>query len=388
MDAHAEIARAIDNYRDKVVALSHEIHEHPELKFEEHFAADLLTKAAAELGLEVEREVGGLKTAFRAEFGGKGPAVAILAEYDALPNGHSCGHNLIAGAALSAVAGLKSIASNLPGRVVFLGTPAEEGGGGKIILVDKGALRGVDAAMMVHPTDVEYCTMPALATHHLKITFHGRSAHASAAPWDGSSALSAVIQTFQSVDAMRLHLRDGSRVHGIITDGGQAVNIIPERTECQFLARAKTSRYANEIGARVLRCAEAAAMATGTRVEHMVIGGYKNMINNHSMAHRYAAHSEALGTKSIEAPDNIPTGSTDMGDVSHVMPAIHPLFAISRPGDGNCHEDAFVAHADSKHGYDAMIRVAKAMALTAYDLLAQPELLAAAKKEFEARKES
>ncbi len=140
MDAHAEIARAIDSYRDKVVALSHEIHEHPELKFQEHFAAGLLSKAATELGLEVEREVGGLKTAFRAEFGAKGPTVAILAEYDALPNGHSCGHNLIAGAALSAVAGLKSIAGKLPGRVVFLGTPAEEGGGGKIILIDQGAL--------------------------------------------------------------------------------------------------------------------------------------------------------------------------------------------------------------------------------------------------------
>src|SRR5580693_4465452 len=146
MDAHAEIARAIDNYRDKVVALSHEIHEHPELKFQEVFAAGILTTAATELGLEVEREVGGLKTAFRAEFGGKGPAVAILAEYDALPNGHSCGHNLIAGAALSAVAGLKSIAGKIPGRIVFLGTPAEEGGGGKIILIENGALRGVDAA--------------------------------------------------------------------------------------------------------------------------------------------------------------------------------------------------------------------------------------------------
>jgi len=229
MDAHAEIARAIDNYRDQVVALSHEIHEHPELKFQEVFAAGILTKAASELGLEVEGEVGGLKTAFRAEFGGKGPAVAILAEYDALPNGHSCGHNLIAGAALSAVAGLKSITNQLPGRIVFLGTPAEEGGGGKIILLDKGALRGVDAAMMAHPTDLEFCTMPALATQHLKLTFHGRAAHAAAAPWDGSSALSAVIQTFQGVDAMRLHLRDGSRIHGIITDGGQAVNIIPDK---------------------------------------------------------------------------------------------------------------------------------------------------------------
>src|SRR6266481_401870 len=292
MDAHSEISRAIDCHREIVTGLIHEIHEHPELKFEDHFASDLLARAVRELGLKVETGVGGLKTAFRAEFGsGDGPTVAILAEYDALPNGHSCGHNLIAGAALSAVAGLKSIASQLPGRIVFLGTPAEEGGGGKIILIENGALRGVDAALMAHPTDAEFCTMPALATQHLKLTFHGHGAHAALAPWDGSSALSAVIQTFQSVDAMRLHLRDGSRIHGIITDGGQAVNIIPERTECLFLARAKTSRYAREIGARVIRRAEASAMATGTRLEHLVEGAYKNLINNLSMAHRYAAHT-------------------------------------------------------------------------------------------------
>ena len=387
MDPHTEICRAIDDYREKVVALSHEIHEHPEPKFEEHFAADLLTRAATELGLEVERGVGGLKTAFRAEFGGEGPAVAILAEYDALPNGHSCGHNLIAGAALSAVAGLKKL-GKLPGRIVFLGTPAEEGGGGKIILVQKGALDRVDAAMMAHPTDMEFSTMPALATQHLKITFHGRASHAALAPWDGSSALEAVIQTFQMVDAMRLHLRDGSRLHGIITNGGQAVNIIPEKTECLFLARAKTSRYAREIGARVIKCAEAAAMATGTRAESVIEGGYKNLINNLSMAARYTAHTAALGVTTRVAPDDTPTGSTDMGDVSHVMPAIHPAFAISSHGEGTCHEDAFVRHADSRRGYDAMIRVAKAMALTAYDLIADRELMAAAKKEFAARKES
>src|SRR5260370_27649649 len=179
MDAHAEIARAIDNYRDKVVALSHEIHEHPELKFEEHFASDLLSNAATELGLEVERKVGGLKTAFRAEFGGKGPSVSILAEYDALPNGHSCGHNLIAGAALSAVAGLKSIAGKLPGRVVFLGTPAEEGGGGKIILIERGGLHGRVPAIIAHPSNMEDCTVPALATQHIKLNVRGAAAHAA-----------------------------------------------------------------------------------------------------------------------------------------------------------------------------------------------------------------
>src|ERR1700686_4499101 len=270
MAIHDEICRSLDRFKDQAMGLGRQIHARPELKFEERFAAGLLTGALTEIGVEVERGVAGLETAFRAETGKSdrsGPTVAILAEYDALPNGHSCGHNLIAGAALSAVAGLKSISGKLPGRIIFLGTPAEEGGGGKIILINNGAMHGVDAAMMAHPTDMESCTMPALATQHIKLKFRGRAAHAALAPWDGSSALAAVIQTFQSVDAMRLHLRDGSRLHGIITDGGQAVNIIPEKTECLFLARARTSKYAQEIGARVIRCGEAAAMAAGTRME-------------------------------------------------------------------------------------------------------------------------
>jgi amidohydrolase len=387
MNAQEEICRAIDSYKEKVVSLSHEIHEHPELKFEEHFACDLLTRAIEELGLEVHAGTGGMPTAFRSEFGLPGATVAILAEYDALPNGHSCGHNLISGAALAAAAGLAAIRNNLPGRIVLLGTPAEEGGGGKIILLDQGAFKGVDAAMMAHPCDVEFRSMPALATQHLRITFHGRAAHAAAAPWDGASALSAVIQTFQSVDAARVHFRDNSRVHGIITNGGQAVNIIPEVTQCEFLARATTSAYAAEIAKRILRCAEAAATATGTRMEHQLIGGYKNMINNHAMTQLYARHSETLGTRSPEAPPGMPTGSTDMGDVSHALPSIHPLFQISDTGTGNCHEDAFVRYADSERGYAAMIRVAKSMALTAYDLLANPDALDAAKSEFAARHE-
>ncbi len=389
MDAHAEICRAIDQYKDQAVSLSHQIHEKPELKFQEHFAAGLLSGAARELGLPVETGVGGLATAFRAEFGNSsGPTVAILAEYDALPNGHSCGHNLIACAALSAVVGLRNGAHNLPGKIVFLGTPAEEGGGGKIILLDKGALNGVDAAMMAHPFDAEACTMPALATRHLDITFHGKAAHAAAAPWDGASALSAMIQTFQSVDTARLHFRDGARIHGIITNGGQAVNIVPEKTECQFLVRGKTSKYTREIADRVLRCAEAAALATGTRMSHEVIGGYKNMINNRAMALHYSALTEALGVRSPEAPVDAPTGSTDMGDVSHAMPAIHPIFQVAKHGEGTCHEDAFVKHTDSEYGYAAMIRVAKALAMTAYDLLADPALLKSVKDEFAMRQES
>jgi amidohydrolase len=387
MDAHSEICRAIDSYREKVIGISREIHEHPELKFEEHFASDLLARSIRALGVKVETGTAGLKTAFRADFGASGPTVAILAEYDALPNGHSCGHNLIAGAALAAAAGLAAIRQNLPGRVVLMGTPAEEGGGGKITLLDKGAFKGVDAALIAHPYDSEFSNIPALATQHLRITFRGRAAHAAAAPWDGASALSAVIQTFQSVDAARVHLRDLSRVHGVITNGGQAVNIIPELTQCEFLARATTSGYAAEVAARIIRCAEAAAAATGVRVEHALIGGYKNMISNRAIVDVYARHSKALGTPTPDAPVGMPTGSTDMGDVSHALPSIHPLFQISDTGNGNCHEDAFVKFTDSERGYAAMIRVAKAMALTAYDLMAKPEVLRAAREEFAARHE-
>jgi amidohydrolase len=384
MEAHTEICRAIDSYRETVVSLSHEIHGHPELKFREHFACQSLARAIRELGLEVQTGIGGLETSFRSAFGNPGPTVAILAEYDALPNGHSCGHNLIAGAALAAAAGLASMRQKLPGRIVLMGTPAEEGGGGKITLLENGGFEGVDAAMMAHPADCEFSAIGVLAMQHLRITFRGRAAHAAAAPWSGVNALSAVLQTFQSVDAARLHFRDLSRVHGIITNGGQAVNIVPELAQCEFSARATTAKHAEEIAGRIRRCADAAAQSTGARVEHETICAYKNMISNRAMVRVYESNSEELGAVIREAPPGTPTGSTDMGDVSHAIPAIHPMFQISDRGEGTCHEDVFVRYSDSERGYATMMRVAKAMALSAYDLLASPQVLAAAKTEFAA----
>ncbi|HKV56515.1 MAG TPA: amidohydrolase [Candidatus Binataceae bacterium] len=384
MEAHSEICKAIDSYRETVVSLSHEIHEHPEPRFREHFACDLLSRAIRDLGLEVQTKVGGLETSFRTEFGNPGPTIAILAEYDALPNGHSCGHNLIAGAALAAAAGLASMRQRLPGRVVLMGTPAEEGGGGKIILLNKGGFDGVDAAIMAHPSDCEFSGMPVLAMEYMRMTFRGRAAHAAAAPWAGASALSAVLQTFQSVDTARLHFRDNSRVHGIITNGGQAANIVPELAQCEFIARATTERHASEIANRIRRCADAAAMATGVTVEHETICAYKDLITNRAIAQIYERHSEALGTVTRQAQPGTPTGSTDMGDISHAMPAIHPMFQVSKHGEGTCHEDAFVKFSDSQNAYSVMMRVAKAMALTAHDLLAEPASLEAAKAEFAA----
>jgi metal-dependent amidase/aminoacylase/carboxypeptidase family protein len=193
-----------------------------------------------------------------------------------------------------------------------------------------------------------------------------------------------VLQTFQSVDAARLHLRDLSRVHGIITNGGQAANIVPVLTECEFIARAVTGKHASQIAERIRRCADAAAMATGVRVEHEKVCAYQDLVANRAIAEIYERHCEALGTIAREAPPGTPTGSTDMGDVSHALPAIHPMFQVSNRGEGTCHEDAFVGYSDSERAYSAMIRVAKAMALSAYDLLANPETLAAAKAEFAA----
>jgi metal-dependent amidase/aminoacylase/carboxypeptidase family protein len=193
-----------------------------------------------------------------------------------------------------------------------------------------------------------------------------------------------VLQTFQSVDAARLHFRDLSRIHGIITNGGQAVNIVPELAQCEFSARAITTKHADEIAHRIRQCADAAAMTTGATVEHELICAYKNMISNRAMARVYERNSETLGTIMHEAPPGTPTGSTDMGDISHALPAIHPMFQISNQGEGTCHEDVFVRYSDSDRAYAAMMQVAKAMALSAYDLLADPEILAAAKAEFAA----
>jgi amidohydrolase len=378
-----QIVQAIDAAADRVIDVSRRIHATPELRFEEHFAATTLTAALSGFGLSAQQPVGGLATAFRAEVGqGAGPKVAILAEYDALPNGHACGHNLIAGAALGATVGLATIQEQLPGRAVLLGTPGEEGGGGKVMLIDSGAFADIDAALMFHPFDRTLLTNPALANQWITFTFHGKNSHAAAAPWDGYSALSGVIQTFNLIDNARLHFRDGTRIHGIITDGGKAVNVIPQTAQAMFSVRAFRVEALTPVSARVVKCAEAAALATGTGVDIEVRHGYKDMRDNLTMARRFGEHLRALGVTFQERDPEAGFGSTDMGDVSYAVPAIHPYLAICDIGETMCHQDAFVECANSQRGYQAMLNAAKAMALTTYDLLTQAELLATAKDEW------
>ncbi|HTM22487.1 MAG TPA: M20 family metallopeptidase [Kofleriaceae bacterium] len=385
MSLRSAILQAIDGRAETLTQLARRIHENPELRMQEHQAARWLAAEVEGAGVPVERGVGGLSTAFRARIGrAGGPRIAILAEYDALPEiGHACGHNLIGTGAVGAFLGLAAVADQLAGEVVLLGTPGEEGGAGKIKLLDAGAFQGIDAAMMFHPLDRDLLANPALASEWLSFSFTGRPSHAAAAPWDGNSALSAVIQTFNLIDSQRVHFRDGARVHGYITNGGQAVNIIPEHAACQFSVRATRADYLDELTGRVVDCARAAALAAHVDLKVDRARGYKDMRNNMTLAR---AFGEALASVGRSAPDGDPStgaGSTDMGDVSHAVPAIHPYIAICERGSAMCHEHAFTAHAASDRGMAGMLDGARAMALAAERFLADADLRAQVRSEFE-----
>ena len=374
----------VDRLRDELTALSLRIHAHPELRFEEHKAAAWIAELLEAHGHAVERPLGGLATAFRAR-AGAGPArVAILAEYDALPEiGHACGHNLIASGAVGAWLALAPLAAELGGAVDLVGTPAEEGGGGKIILLREGVFDGVDAAMMFHPFDRDLVAHPALASVWITMSFRGRPAHAAAAPHDGASALTACLQTFSLIDSQRVHFRDGVRVHGYVTNGGQAVNIIPETAACEFSVRARDGKELERVKAIVERCARGAALACGVEVELHVRQGYRDMVNNMALARAFGRHLGALGRTGVEKDERVGAGSTDMGDISHAVPAIHPWLAICDADETLCHQHAFARAAASPRGIDTMLAAARAMARTAAEYLADPALRATVRAEFD-----
>lgn len=363
------------------------IHQNPELCYKEVKAAGWLTEAVELAGFDVERELCGITTAFRATAGtGASPRVAILAEYDALPEiGHACGHNLIAGGALGAFLALARQGKELPGTVDLIGTPAEEGGGGKIQLLLGDAFDGIDAAMMYHPFDRDLLAHSALAMLYANIEFEGKPSHAAIAPWDGTSALSAVLETFRMIDAHRVHFKDGVRVHGIVTNGGQAVNIIPEKAAARFSVRARDTDELMRVAKIVERCARGAATAFDVRLKYTVEKGYRDMKNNQALAARFGANLERLGRTALPKDDEVGAGSTDMGDVSHKVPSIHPYLAICEKGETTCHQHAFQACANSERGFATMIMAAKTMALTALDFLGDAELQRRVRAEFEAR---
>ena len=392
MSLSIELEKAIDDVVDgeraALTKLSNDIHQNPELRFEEHKAASWIAELLRARGFEVEQGVAGMETALRAKRGNpKGPRVAILGEYDALPEiGHACGHNLIAASAVGAFLAAASVVDRSGGEVTFLGTPAEEGGGGKIKMIEAGCFEGFSAAMMFHPFDRDILAHGALASTWLVMTFRGAPAHAAAAPHDGNSALTACMDTFRLIDGQRLHFRDGVRVHGYITNGGQAVNIIPELAQCELSVRARSVEELARVRKIVERCAAGAAMASGVKVEIVARQGYRDMRNNMAMARRFGAHLDvaAGGRKARETDDRVGAGSTDMGDVSHVVPSIHPYLAIVDENEALCHQHRFAAAAGSDRGLRTAYDAAKALARTAVEILTDESLRTSMQEEWRA----
>jgi amidohydrolase len=386
-DLSAAIDDAVASDAGDLIALSANLHANPELRFEEVKAAAWIAELVASRNIKVECGLAGMPTALRARAGAAGgPRVAILAEYDALPEiGHACGHNLIAAGAVGAFLAAARIAERTGGEVVLLGTPAEEGGGGKIKMIEAGAFDGLDAAMMFHPFDRDLLAHSALASTWLMFDFTGVPSHAAAAPHIGASALTACMDTFRLIDGQRVHFLDGVRVHGFITNGGQAVNIIPERAACEFSVRARDSAELARVRGIVERCARAAAMASGVDVGMSARQGYKDMRNNLTMARVFGEHLAAGGRTARESDARVGAGSTDMGDVSHVVPSIHPYLAIVGEGEALCHEHRFAAAAASDEGARTALAAARAMAKTAIELLHSRALRDAVRAEWSSR---
>ncbi|HRW04240.1 MAG TPA: M20 family metallopeptidase [Caldilineaceae bacterium] len=376
----------IDEMADQLIHISLTLHANPELAFEEYQSMALLADTAEQHGYAVERGVAGLETSFVATSVGKapGPTVAFVAEYDALPGiGHACGHNIIGTAALGAGLAIQAVRRDLPGTVKVIGTPAEERGGGKVIMVERGIFDDIDAAMMVHPGAKAMTTRGTLASNKLRFEFFGKSAHAAAAPDLGVNALDACIHTFVNINALRQHVTPDVRIHGIITHGGEAPNIVPAYAAAEFSVRAASSEASFAVADKVARCAEAGALAAGAEVKIHHTTHYANRLANPTMARLFEENITPLGENvQVPAPGER-MGSSDMGNVSQIVPAIHPYVTIVNPGTGG-HTPEFAAAAASERGHQALIRSAKAMAMTAVDLLTQPALMAQTKAEFEA----
>jgi len=365
----------IDARRHQLSELSLKIHSNPELGFHEVKAAAWLTQYLEENGFSIERGICELPTAFRASYGQGKPAIAILAEYDALPGlGHACGHNLIAACAVGAAVASKLAIDQFGGSILVIGTPAEEGGGGKAIMADKGAFNNVDMAMMVHPGVHNTATTQALANQSLEVEFFGKAAHAAARPEAGINALEAMLNSFAAINALRQHIKDKARIHGIITDGGEAANIVPAHSAGSFLVRAEDNTYLDELKEKVLNCFIGAATASGARLEYR--WGkirYAPMRNNLTLARLFRQNMQSLERRMQLFNSSRAFGSTDMGNVSQLVPSIHPHVAIA-PVGVSLHSFQFAQAAASEAGIRGLVDAAKALAMTVVDLVANPEI--------------
>ncbi len=375
MDAKSGARERLESVRGGLIGLSHRIHAHPELGFEEEQASTWLCERLNEAGFAVEKGICDLPTAFRARAGAGPLHVAFCAEYDSLPGiGHACGHNIIAASAVGAAIAAAQVADEIGLTVSVIGTPAEEVGNasGKILLLERGAFAGVDAAMMVHPAPIDMCRAKIIAASMFDVHCTGKASHASAFPELGINAADALTVAQTAIGLLRQHIRDTDRIHGIVTHGGDAPNVVPAHTSARYIIRAETLEQLDELRERVRRCFEAGALATGASVQ--IVGGekpYAQMRHDTRMAELYRRNAEQIGRSfpNPEVWEHRPTASTDMGNVSLAVPSIHPMIGINSLPAVN-HQPEFAAHCVSADADQALADGALAMAWTAIDLAA------------------
>ncbi|HEY93484.1 MAG TPA: M20 family metallopeptidase [Dehalococcoidia bacterium] len=373
----------VENQRRSLKEISRKIHSNPELGFHEEQAAELLTDYLKENGFTVERGICQLPTAFKAVYGERNPSIAILAEYDSLPEiGHACGHNIIATSAVGAGVAARLAVDEYGGSVLVIGTPAEELYGGKIIMAERDAFSNLDAAMMVHPGTTDTATTEALACHTLDVEFIGKSAHAAARPEEGINALEALLLSFTAINSLRQHIRSTARIHGVVTNGGEAANIVPAYSSGNFIVRAADDAYLDQLKEKVLDCFRGAAKATGAEMRYKWDDVcYSPMRNNLKMAGLFADNMKILGRNTSMFEPERAFGSTDMGNVSQIVPGIHGIVSIA---DKNVlvHSPEFADAAISDRGIEGMIDAAKAMAMTVTDILSDSGIQTVIKEEF------
>ena len=371
MTAKDRAREAFEQHEKALQDLSQWMYDNPEVGYEEFETSRHAVELLRGAGLEVEYPAYGLETAFAARMGSSGPEVIVCAELDALPEvGHACGHNIICTAGLGAGLALAPLVDELGIRVTVLGTPAEEKRGGKVDLINAGAFEGAAASMMIHPSPDDSVDINALAVSHIEVEFLGKETHASFAPHLGINALDAAVQAYVNVSTLRQQILDSDRIHGVITDGGSAPNVIPARTEMLWYVRAETDERLDELYPKVMACMEAAALATGCELRVGQTGHrYKDMRNDQVMAGLFQANAEQLG-RSMPWSHEIGkdgAGSTDMGNVSYEVPSIHPMLGINSHPAVN-HQREFAAHTVSDDGTRAIRDGALAMAWTVIDL--------------------
>lgn len=376
-DQKQTVIDRVDVVGNVLIALSHKIHANPETAWQEFESAAAVAKTLSDHGFEVVEQVAGLPTAFRAEFGTGDLTVALCAEYDALPRlGHACGHNIIASSSVGAAIALTSVAHELNLKVVVLGTPAEEGGGGKIVMLERGAFDGIDIAALVHPGPVDVAFAEPFAVRHIAVKFSGKAAHAAAYPEQGVNAADAFTIAQVAIGLLRQQLPSSVRVHGVMTRGGEAPNAIPEVTEGRWYVRATSTKLMEETFERIAKCFEAGALATGCSLEiHDESQPYSEFTNHPNLNEIYKSNAESIGRVFDDNDPRIKMNraSTDLGNISKVIASIHPYIGVNSGAAVN-HQKEFAAACITADADQAVLDAAKAMAMTLVEIAANSQL--------------